>query len=73
MVSGFDCTDVVNYQELPVALTVSEVQKVLRISRGGAYQLIHREDFPTVKIGRRYIIPRDKFIEWLEEQAGRNI
>ena len=38
----------------------------MRISEPVAYQLIHREDFPVVRVGdRRYIVPKDKLLEWM--------
>ena len=61
-----------DFSELPLTLTVEEVAKVLRISRGTAYNLVHREDFPAVKIGRRLIIPRDQFRIWVDKEAQGN-
>ena len=46
-------------------------QAVMNISRAMAYQLMHREDFPTIVIGKRMVVPRDKFLEWLEESVGK--
>ncbi|MBQ3704058.1 MAG: helix-turn-helix domain-containing protein [Oscillospiraceae bacterium] len=42
----------------------------LNISRGNAYTLLHREDFPALRIGKRMIAPRDKFIAWLDQQMS---
>ena len=60
------------FSELPLTLTVEEVAKILGISRAGAYNLVHREDFPTVKVGRRLIIPRDQFRSWVDKEAQGN-
>ena len=40
-----------NYDELPLMLNVVQVAAVLGISRAGAYELVHSEGFPTLKIG----------------------
>ena len=56
--------------ELPLVLTVSDVQRMLGISRGTAYELAHRQDFPIVRIGRVIRVPRDAFLKWLEAQAN---
>lgn len=49
--------------------SVSELQTVLGISRSTAYQLIHRLDFPSVRINdKRVIIPIADLDEWLEKQ-----
>lgn len=41
-------------------------------SRAIAYQLFHREDFPTVRIGKRLFVRRDRLIQWLDEHEGLN-
>ncbi len=58
-----------DYLDLPLSLTVEEVARVLGISRASAYNLVHRDDFPTVSIGRRLVIPRDLFFGWIEKEA----
>ena len=42
-----------SYDELPLMLSVAEVAAVLGISRAGAYELAHSDDFPALKIGNR--------------------
>jgi excisionase family DNA binding protein len=39
-------------------LTVEEAAAMLRISRQSAYQAVRNGEIPTVKIGRRMLIPR---------------
>ncbi len=52
--------------ELPACLTVPEMAAYMRISEPVAYQLIHRADFPAVKVGdRRYIVPKDRLLQWM--------
>lgn len=34
-----------------------------RIALGHAYEVAHRKDFPTITLGSRIIVPRDKFME----------
>lgn len=41
---------------------------VLGISRVNAYNLCHSEGFPTIRIGKRILIPKHRFLGWLEEQ-----
>ncbi len=59
-----------SYDELPLMLSVPEVAAVLGISRAGAYELVRREDFPALKIGSRIVVPKDKFVRWVESQTG---
>ena len=61
-----------NYEDLPLTLTVPEVGEVLGISRAGAYELVRSEGFPRIKIGNRIVIPRDKFVQWIDEKSEVN-
>ena len=55
---------------LPDVLTVRELSDTLRIGRRQAYDLAHRDDFPCVRVGRSFRIPRRGFERWLQENAG---
>ena len=57
------------YDDLPLMLSVPDVAKVLGISRAGAYELAHSREFPSMKIGSRIIVPKDKFLLWIEKQC----
>lgn len=63
----------ITYDQLPLMLNAEDVQAVMNISRAGAYQLMHRADFPTIVIGKRMVVPRDKFLEWVEENTRGGI
>ena len=59
-----------SYDELPLMLSVPEVAAVMGISRAGAYELARSENFPSLSIGSRIIVPKDKFIAWIEAQCA---
>lgn len=58
------------YDELPLMLSVPEVAAVLGISRAGAYELARSKGFPSLTIGTRIVVPKDKFIAWIEERVS---
>ena len=60
-----------NYEELPLFLNAEVVGKVLGVSISSAYELMHEKDFPSVRIGNRLIVPKEKFIEWINAKAER--
>jgi excisionase family DNA binding protein len=49
---------------------IEGVAKVMNIARGTAYELVHSQGFPVVKIGRCLRIPRQAFAKWLDAQAA---
>ena len=57
-------------EELSMFLTVMDVANLLGISRASAYELVREDNFPKLKIVQgRTIIPRDRLLEWLDEQT----
>ena len=60
------------YENISNCLRAEDIQAILSISRAGAYQLMHRADFPTIYIGKRMVVPEDKFREWMDTQAKRD-
>ena len=50
-------------------ITVPEIAKYLRISPPTAYKLVNSGTIPHVKVGFRYIIPRSKFLLWLDQNT----
>ena len=58
-----------SYDQLPLTLQAKDVAAILRISRSQAYTLMHRSDFPTLHISKRMLVPREKFLTWLDEHT----
>jgi len=38
-------------------VTVGEAAAILRISRGAAYEAVKRSEIPSIRIGRRLLVP----------------
>ncbi len=60
-----------NYDDLPQFLNAQHLRDVLGISISSAYELMNENGFPSVRIGSRLIVPKDKFRAWIDEQAGK--
>jgi hypothetical protein len=54
--------------ELPVALKVADVALAMNISKAQAYCVVKSKDFPVIRTGSRYVIPKDSFIKWMQNQ-----
>lgn len=59
-----------NLSELPLALSAKDVMMALGLSRTGVYNLFKQADFPTIKVGSRIIVPKDRFIQWMDREVG---
>lgn len=58
-----------SYDDLPLMLSAPEVAEVLGISRAGAYDLVRSAGFPRMKLGNRILVPKDKFIKWIDDNT----
>ena len=59
-----------SYDDLPLFLNAELVSQVLGVSISSAYELMHEEAFPSVRVGSRFVVPKDKFQQWVEQQTG---
>jgi len=58
-----------SYGEL-LFLNAETVAKALGVSPSSGYELMHEQEFPSLRIGNRIVIPKDAFIRWVEEHTG---
>ena len=63
-------TDEQQHQQVRLGPTVVEAAKVLGISRSLAYQLAASGELPTVRLGRRLVVPRRALERLLEVDGG---
>ena len=63
-------TNYTSMEQLPITLSANQVAQVLGISRANAYTLMHSKGFPTIQIGKRMVVPKNKLIEWMEKQLA---
>ena len=59
-----------SYDDLPLFLNAEIVSKVLGIAPSSAYELLHEKDFPSLRIGSRIVVPKESFIQWVNEHTG---
>lgn len=52
--------------QLPTALDAKEIAIFLGISEISARNLMHSTGFPTIRIGKRMIVSKTKFLEWID-------
>lgn len=57
------------YDDLPLFLNAAMVARVLGVAPSSAYELMHEKDFPTLRVGSRMVVPKEKFIEWVKQHT----
>lgn len=51
----------------PLTYTVPELARVLGIATVKAYDLVHVKGFPSLRIGKKILVPRAALEKWLED------
>lgn len=64
------------YDNYPSVLNVEDIQHILGIGRGQAYQLVNSGQFHVVRLGKRIKIAKEVFLTWLtgtiHDEKGAN-
>ena len=63
-------SNIQSYDDLPLFLNANLVAQVLGVSISTAYEMMHAPDFPTLRVGSRMVVPKEKFIRWADAHAG---
>lgn len=64
-------SNIKTYDELPLFLNAGNVANALGISKTTAYVLMTSDNFPSVRIGNRVLVEREKFKQWLDKESER--
>ena len=56
----------------PLTVTVEEAGRLLGVSRGVAYEAARSGQLPTIRLGRRILVPRARLLELVGENAPTN-
>ena len=59
-----------SYDELPLFLNAEMVANVLGVSSTVCYEMMHAGKLPVIRIGNRLIVPKEKFLEWIEKNTS---
>lgn len=52
---------------------MKSLQEVMPIGKNNLYNLVHSQGFPKIIIGRRILIPKKAFEEWLQTTAVQSV
>lgn len=62
-----------SYDELPLFLNADIISDLLGVAISSAYELMHEKDFPAIRVGSRLVVPRDRFIKWIDNHFEKEI
>lgn len=54
-------------------LTAQDISKILKVSRATAYEIMERDDFPTIRIGRSKRVMAHEFMAWLSNKTDKRL
>jgi predicted DNA-binding transcriptional regulator AlpA len=72
-IGGIAMNQKTSYDQLPIMLNANAIAQTLGISRAGAYELMNSEGFPTLRIGKRMMVSKEHFIQWIERRSGEAV
>lgn len=56
---------------LPLILHAKDIQKILGISKGKTYEIMNRDDFPTIYLNKRMLVTTSAFFDWLSQDKQK--
>ena len=59
------------FADFTEVMTAEQLTSALQISKSGAYALLSRPDFPTLRIGGRKMVMKRDLLEWLNSRTNR--
>lgn len=56
------------FDSYPDVVSVEEIQQMLRIGKNAVYQLLKDGTIKSIKVGKRYVVPKKYIIDFLIEK-----
>ena len=54
-----------SYEDIPLFLDANDIAKLLGLSLTNIYYMFRADDFPTIVIGKRRLVRKEKLLEWI--------
>ena len=59
--------------EESLVLSVVEAGRLINCGRNKAYELARTGQLPTIRLGRKLVVPRAAFVRWLAEAGSQKV
>ena len=54
-------------------LDIKDVQRILKIGRNSAYNLMQSKGFPSMQIGRKWLISEEALNKWIKDNEHSSV
>lgn len=58
-----------NPETWPFTLSRKEIKEILGVNANRVLEIFHRPDFPKMRLGKRLLVTKPAFLNWLEIQS----
>ena len=55
----------------PVLYNVDDIQRIFKIGRSKAYQLLSSSGFPSIKLNKKLLVEKSKLEDWIAKNSGK--
>ncbi len=55
----------------PILYTVDDIQRIFKIGRSKAYQLLSSKGFPTIKLNKKLLVEKHRLEDWISKNSGK--
>lgn|GEM_PF-6461895 len=63
--SNRDADRICSYDDIPLFLDANDIERLLGLSLTNIYYMFRAEDFPTIVIGKRRLVRKEKLLDWI--------
>ncbi|NSW84279.1 MAG: excisionase family DNA-binding protein [Syntrophothermus sp.] len=60
-----------NWENLPAVMDLQETARFLGVGYRTVLRLAHRQGFPALRLGKKFLVNRDLLRVWLEREMGK--
>lgn len=60
------------FEDYPDVVSIDDIQQMLRIGRSAVYELLKNDILKSIRVGKRYIVPKKYVIDFLLSNSIHN-
>ncbi len=59
-------------KEYPILYNIDDVQRIFKIGRTKAYELMSADGFPAFRLNKKVYVERGKLLDWVNKMGGKS-